>query len=193
MYPVSKGATLRVSADERRHRFEALYAANQVALLGYVLRRTGNTDDAADVLAETFLTAWRRLDDVPAGAQARLWLFGTARRVLANHRRGERRRTALADRLRHDLAASYRQPELGGEAAEIAAAFGCLPEADRELLALAGWEGLDPGQISQVLGCSRNAARIRLHRARRRFATELASGALDRARVRSRVTNGDLA
>jgi RNA polymerase sigma factor (sigma-70 family) len=184
---------LRASPDERRRRFEVLYAANHVPLLGYVLRRTDNTDDAADVLAETFLAAWRRLDDVPAGPQARLWLFGTARRVLANYRRGERRRTALADRLRQDLSASYRQPELGGEAAEIAAAFSCLPEADRELLALAGWEGLDPGKISQVLGCSRNAARIRLHRARRRFAAELARGVPDRPGVRSRVTNGDLA
>ncbi len=184
---------MTASPDERRHRFEALYAANHLPLLGYILRRTGNADDAADVLAETFLAAWRRLDDVPSGAQAKLWLFGTARRVLANHRRGERRRTALADRLRQDLAASYQQPDLGGELAQIAAAFGCLPESDRELLALAGWEGLDPGQIAQVLGCSRNAVRVRLHRARRRFTAELARGVPDQARVRSRVTNGDLA
>jgi RNA polymerase sigma factor (sigma-70 family) len=190
---VSEGVTLPTSLDERRHRFEAMYEANHVALLGYLLRRTDNTDDAADALAETFLTAWRRLDDVPGGAQARLWLYGTARRVLANYRRGERRRIALADRLREDLAASYRPPEFFGEAAEIAAAFGSLPEADRELLALAGWEGLDAGELAQVLGCSRNAARIRLHRARRRLAAELARGNPDLGQLASRVTNGDLA
>jgi RNA polymerase sigma-70 factor (ECF subfamily) len=44
-----------------------------------VLRRTDNADDAADVIAETFLTAWRRLDEIPAGDQARLWLYGVAR------------------------------------------------------------------------------------------------------------------
>ena len=61
-------------------------------MLGYALRRTDNTDDAADVLAETFLVAWRRPDEIPPGPQARLWLYGTARRVLANQRRAERRR-----------------------------------------------------------------------------------------------------
>jgi DNA-directed RNA polymerase specialized sigma24 family protein len=102
MWRVSKGATLRYpqpgGPDERRHRFEELYAANCGPILGYVLRRTDNPDDAADVIAETFLTAWRRLDAVPPGDEARLWLYGVARRVLANYRRGERRRAVLADR-----------------------------------------------------------------------------------------------
>ena len=76
-------------ADQRRHRFEAVYAAYHGPVLGYVLRRTGNPDDAADVLADTFLTAWRRLEDLPPEPAARLWLYGVARRVLANHRRGD--------------------------------------------------------------------------------------------------------
>jgi RNA polymerase sigma factor (sigma-70 family) len=163
-----------VPPGERRQRFEDVYAANHAPLFGYVLRRTDNCDDAADVIAETFLTAWRRLDDVPAGDAARLWLYGVARRTLANHRRGERRRGALADRLRADLAAAAPPAQFTGELADVARAFRRLAEPDRELLALAGWEGLDPGQIAATLGCSRNAARIRLHRARRRFSAELA-------------------
>ena len=59
------------------------------------------------------------------------------------------------------------------ELASVAAAFAQLREEDRELLALAAWEELDPGEIATVLACSRNAARIRLHRARRRLAREL--------------------
>src|SRR5262245_59843684 len=90
--------------DERRRRFEQVYTNCRDPVLGYVVRRTGDVHDAADVLAETFLIAWRRLDDVPAGDRARPWLMGVARRVLANHRRGERRRTALGDRLRTELA-----------------------------------------------------------------------------------------
>jgi RNA polymerase sigma factor (sigma-70 family) len=174
MYPVSKGAHVPSPPDNRRRRFDELYAAHHQQVLGYLLRRTESTDDAADVFAETFLAAWRRLDDLPDGQQARMWLYGTARRTLANHRRGERRRTALAERLRADLAGSHQPPEYTGELAEISAAFRGLPERDRELLALVAWEGLDPGQIAIVLGCSRNAARIRLHRARRRLADELA-------------------
>ena len=160
--------------DERRQRFEEVYAANRGPILGYVLRRTGNPHDAADVLAETFLTAWRRLDDVPPGDQARLWLYGVARRVLANQQRGEHRRSELADRLRAELTTAYQAPEYAGELAGIAAAFRGLPETDRELLALVGWEGLDNGQVAAVLGCSRNAVRIRLHRARRRLASAIA-------------------
>jgi RNA polymerase sigma factor (sigma-70 family) len=193
MCPVSKGAVLPsppiAAQDERQRRFEAVYAAHRGPILGYVVRRTENGDDAADIIAETFMTAWRRLDDLPPEPQARLWLYGVARRVLANHHRGERRRSALADRLRADLTAAYRPPEYTGELADVARAFRSLPDADRELLALTAWEGLDHGQIAVVLGCSRNAVRIRVHRARRRLAGELAHRS---AQPGAHVPNGDL-
>ena len=163
----------RTDPAARQVRFEAVYAANQVSILGYALRRTTCPDDAADILAETFLTAWRRLDELPSGDEARLWLYGVARRVLANFYRGERRRSALADRLRAELSYSYVPPELTGETARLAGALRRLPEQDRELLTLAAWEGLDYGQIAVVFGCSRNAVRIRLYRARQRLAKEL--------------------
>jgi RNA polymerase sigma factor (sigma-70 family) len=204
MYPVSKGALVPsprdARDDQRQRRFDELYEANQQAILGYLLRRTESTEDAADVFAETFLTAWRRLDDLPPGPQARLWLYGTARRVLANYRRGTRRRLALADRLRADLEISFLSAEPAGELAAISAAFRRLPEPDRELLALVAWEGLDPGQIAAVLDCSRNAARIRLHRARRRLAVELdrssvtpESGRTTDVPARAFAANGDIA
>jgi RNA polymerase sigma factor (sigma-70 family) len=159
--------------DDMRRRFEQVYAAHRTAILGYALRRTNSADDAADVIAETFLTAWRRIDEMPTGEAARPWLYGVARRVLANQRRGEQRRSALGDRLRYELAAEPydHQPPRGMEG--VAVAFRSLCDPDREILTLAGWEDLDPGQIAVVLGCSRNAARIRLHRARRRFADAL--------------------
>lgn len=159
--------------SERHRRFEQVYADNHAAVLGYVLRRTRDPDDSADVIAETFLTAWRRLDDIPAGEAARPWLYGVARRLLANHRRGKRRRLALGERLRSELIAARSVLEPPPVPDGIAAAFRGLADADREILTLAGWEGLDAGQIAVVLGCSGNAARIRLHRARRRFAQAL--------------------
>jgi RNA polymerase sigma-70 factor (ECF subfamily) len=167
----------QAGTTERQARFEALYAANHAPILGYALRRTASPDDAADILAETFLAAWRRLGEVPAGDEARLWLYGVARRVLANHYRGERRRSALTGRLRAELASSYVPPEFDGEPARIARALRRLPERQRELLALNAWEGLDYGEIATVLGCSRNAVRIRLHRARASLAAELAGAA----------------
>jgi RNA polymerase sigma factor (sigma-70 family) len=157
----------------RLGRFRAVYDGNYNRVLGYALRRTGSREDAEDVVAETFLTAWRRLEQIPAGAEARLWLYGVARNTLSNQRRGERRRVRLAGTLQSAASRSTRSDD---EVAGVAAALARLGDGDRELLTLAAWEGLDPGEIATVLGCSRNAARIRLHRARRRFARELERG-----------------
>jgi RNA polymerase sigma factor (sigma-70 family) len=160
-------------AGSRRDRFQAVYEANYHRVLGYALRRL-DRDDAGDVVAETFLVAWRRLDDVPNGDAARLWLYGTARRVLANQQRARRRRERLSERIRADLVPEGQPAPADPDVDAASAAFARLRADERELLALVAWEGLDAGEIAQVYGCSRNAARIRVHRARRRFARELA-------------------
>jgi RNA polymerase sigma factor (sigma-70 family) len=160
--------TSRPDEAERRERFRAVYEENYAPILGYALRRT-RADEAQDVVAETFLVAWRRLDDVPAH-EARLWLYGTARRVLANRARSERRRGRLDARLREQPVVTHTDAHQGGT---VAAAFARLRPDERELLSLVAWEGLDTEEISRVLGCSANAVRVRLHRARRKLAREL--------------------
>jgi len=160
-----------VSDDAGRiERFRAIYDANYAAILGYALRRAPH-DDALDVVAESFLVAWRRLDDVPVGDDARLWLYATARRVLSNRARSQRRRERLAARLRDRSREQGREPEL--ERGRVASAFGRLSVVERELLALVAWEGLSTTEVARVLGCSTNAVRIRLYRARRNLAREL--------------------
>lgn len=151
-------------------RFGQLYREQGRAILGYALRRVDDPEDAADVVAETFLVAWRRLGEVPVDAGARLWLYAVARRVIANLNRSERRRTRLGERLSETLRtelATRRAPS--GEAAEALRAIGELGDEDRELLLLVSWEGLSPAQVAKVLGVSALAARSRLHRARRRL------------------------
>ncbi|MDX2972071.1 RNA polymerase sigma factor [Kribbella solani] len=171
--PVSEDAVHDPPLDDRRQRFEEVFGTHREAVLGYLLRRTGSSHDAADLLSDTFVIAWRRLEEVPAGDQTRPWLFGVARRVLANHRRGEVRRMALTYKLRDELTdTSVPGPEFSDADSTMARAFRALPEPDRELLTLVAWEDLSTAQIATVLGCSRNAVRIRLFRARRRF-TEL--------------------
>lgn len=149
-------------------RFATLFDATHVALLGYAVRRVADPADAADVVAETFLVAWRRLEDVPPGDQARPWLFGVARRVLANHHRGERRRVALADRLRDSLHQSVPPPEVR-EPSIVERAVERLGADDRELLRLLAWEELARDEIALVMGLSRATVRVRLHRARVRL------------------------
>jgi RNA polymerase sigma factor (sigma-70 family) len=170
------------SYSNRRAQFRAVYDANYHRVLGYVLRRTATRDDAEDVVAETFLTAWRRLEQMPPAFGARPWLYGIARNVLANHGRSERRRGRLTDRLYGESVPSSQETHADGDVAWVAAAFARLGDDDRELLALAAWEGLDAGEIAAVVGCSRNAARIRLHRARRRLARELQGNDVGAAR-----------
>src|SRR5665213_362236 len=91
-------------------RFERLYGQTYAAVVGYVLRRAIDPADAADVVAETYLTLWRRLGELPQRADARLWLYGVARRVLANRRRSADRSTALWVRLTDDFATVARHP-----------------------------------------------------------------------------------
>jgi RNA polymerase sigma-70 factor (ECF subfamily) len=160
--------------------FTAVYSATYKPLLGYALRRCDSPEDAADVVAETFAIAWRRAAEMPAGDQARLWLYGVAHRVLANHRRGVRRNTIKAAALRAELSAGAPlRPAPEGDDSAIAEVFRGLPDRDRELLALVAWEGLSNAEIATVLGCSRNAVSIRLHRARKRLARALRSAGID--------------
>lgn len=167
------GRTDTTTAD--RERFELLFDRHRRAVLGYALRRVEQPADAADVLAETFLVAWRRLGKVPQD-DPRPWLLAVARRVLANHRRGSRRRDGLAERLRQELTANVpaRAGAFGGIDSEsdrgrLASALAGLRDGDREIVLLAGWEELEPAQIAVVLGIGPEAARSRLHRARARL------------------------
>lgn len=163
--------TLPRSLAERR--FERLYRDHARDILGYALRRCPDPDDAADAVAETFLVAWRRLPEVPLGEEGRLWLYGTARLVVANQRRGERRRNRLTEQLRGELRRQLPAEPAEGPT-EILRALAALKEPDRELLMLVGWEGFTPAQAARVLGVTPLAARSRLHRARRRLRVRLA-------------------
>lgn len=169
--------------DRDRAGFESVYTAHYELILAYALRRTESRDDAADVVAETFLTAWRRQDQAPQGPDVRLWLYGIARRVLANQIRGARRRERLGARLLqvgavapdHDSrpAAAIAETRVG-----IAHAFARLKDDDRDLLTLVATEGLSAAEAARVWGCTATTIRVRLYRARARFARELAAEGL---------------
>lgn len=151
---------------ERRERFERLFADHYEAVLAYALRRA-ERGAAEDVAAETFTVAWRRLEEVPR--DARPWLFGVARRVLSDQRRSQRRRASLQAR----LAAQPAPNPSSARSIGVLPALARLREQDRELLLLIAWEGLEPAEAARALGLSRIAARVRLHRARKRLAAEL--------------------
>ena len=150
---------------------DELFVAHYSEVLGYILRRAP-VSGAEDVLAETFLVAWRRADSVPDDALP--WLLGVARRVLANQRRGDLRRDALTSRRKARSSQPQWEPPavLDGDLADALAA---LPERQREALLLSAWQGLDARRGAAVVGCSPAAFRVRLHRARSQVAAKLAT------------------
>lgn len=147
--------------EDRRQHFERLYREYGPAVLAYALRRA-DREAAQDSVAETFVVVWRRFDRLPH--EPLPWLYGIARRTLANQRRAQRRRDLLTTRL-----ASTEQPTHDEGDGRVLAALASLGRTDRELLMLVAWEGLTPTQAATALGCSANACRIRLHRARRKL------------------------
>ncbi|MDQ1436694.1 MAG: hypothetical protein QOK43_323 [Acidimicrobiaceae bacterium] len=153
-------------AETERGGFEALYARFADHVFRYAVRRSANEADAEDVLAETFAVCWRRLGDVPAGKELP-WLYGVARRVLANQRRSSGRLDRLRARLQSEQIVGRSGTAEDGMALDV---LDRLPEGDQEVLRLALWEGLAPSEIAVVLGVTENAVYIRLHRARQRFA-----------------------
>lgn len=164
------------SVGSDRARFENVYGETRVPILGYLVRRTANPDDAADLLAEVYLIAWRRIDDLPPGDEARLWLFGVARRVLANHHRRMRTETGLALALRDELRFIGRDSADAGDsqAEAVRAALAELGSRDRELLTLSAWEGLTPVEMAKMLGRPAGLVRVQLHRARNRLRGSIA-------------------
>jgi RNA polymerase sigma-70 factor (ECF subfamily) len=158
-------------------RFRSLYEAHRRDVLAYFLRRL-DAASAEDCAEEVFLTAWRRLGDVPMGQGARPWLFGVAHNVLANQRRSRRRRRRLIGRLQTEPAKAQTGPE--AEVVRRVARNGVnealeqLSRSDREILRLAYWEELPHREIGHILGCSTGAVDVRLHRATRRLGKGLA-------------------
>ena len=161
----------------RRAKMDALFTAHAADVYAFALRRTSRTA-AQDVVSETFLVAWRRFDSVPDAP--RPWLLGVARRVLANQRRMDGRQIAVRTRLGSPkpMASQQDAPELAESAAQtsdsnVLAALAALTPSERDAITLVAWDGLTAEEAAIVLGCSRAAFYVRMHRARRRLAAAL--------------------
>ncbi len=170
--------------DGGRHRFEKVYVDHYDAVLRYCLRRT-DREDALDATAETFAIAWRRRSDVPTGRELP-WLYGVARRVLANQRRSVNRRQSAFSDLRVLPDGSFPEPEpqliRNEEISDVVSALARLKADDQEVIRLAGWEELGREELALAMDCTPNAVTKRLNRALDRLAREL--GVAERSRGR---------
>lgn len=157
-----------MASRDLESRVERLIETSTPALLAYFLRRTSDPADAADLLGDTLLVIWRKAKALPADdAEARLWIFGVARRVLAGQRRGQQRRNALQDRLRAQLAVSGWEPD--ADRIDLAAALRELSAVDQEIIRLVHWDGFSQAEAAQLLGLPEGTLRSRHHRARQKL------------------------
>ncbi|MGW4461519.1 RNA polymerase sigma factor [Micromonospora sp. NPDC004704] len=149
--------------------FTGIYTDHYAHIVSYGQRRLGDPEASAELAQEVFVIAWRRRAEVPARTLP--WLYGVARRLLANHWRARR---AAPDVLPIVDEERLWQPVPSGPEASVAvtdlrAALGTLTDLDQEILRLVGWEELTVSEAAQVLGCTRTTAAVRLHRARKRL------------------------
>jgi RNA polymerase sigma factor (sigma-70 family) len=159
-----------------RETFERLYRVHAGTVKTYAMRRLGSEPAADEIVSDVFLVLWRRLEEVPDDPLP--WLLGVARNAVANHHRSERRAVALSARIaglaeRPGAAAAAPATGLLDRDAPVLTALAQLSARDQELLLLVAWEGLEPAQLATVLGISHTAAKVRLHRARRRLTAKL--------------------
>ena len=144
---------------------ETALTAASPSLLAYLQRRVG-FNDAPDLLGETMVIAWRRVKDLPDDPErARMWLFGIARGTLLNHSRGERRRWALADRIRVSTGTNSVSPA-SDEGAEVRDAIARLAPDRAELVRLVHWDRLSLVEAAEHLGISASTARSRYAKAK---------------------------
>ncbi|MFI7430463.1 RNA polymerase sigma factor [Micromonospora sp. NPDC049836] len=150
--------------------FTSLYVAEYANVVRYGLRRLADADASAELAQEVFVVAWRRRQEVPDRGLP--WLYGVARRLLANHWRSRRGAPDVLPSTGADLAgvAGSSGADATVGVTDVLAALTVLNELDQEILRLVGWEELTVSEAAQVLGCTRATAAVRLHRARRRLA-----------------------
>lgn len=143
----------------------AAFEASASDLLAYLSRRA-NADDAPDLLGEAMIVAWRRVEELPADPErARMWLFGIARGTLQNHARGERRRWALADRIRGHFREDATAPAADA-GSEVRDAIDRLEPDLAELVRLVHWDRLSLTDAAELLGIPASTARGRYQRAK---------------------------
>jgi RNA polymerase sigma-70 factor (ECF subfamily) len=176
------------STTDAEQRYRRLFADYHRDIFAYCRRRT-DAQTAADCAAQTFLTAWRRIDDVPGGDASLPWLYGVARKTLANEFRSARRRRRVNDSLRANPPAADPPPEVlvvrREQDQQVLRAMASLRARDREVLQLALWEELPHAAIAELLGCSTQAVTQRIYRATRQVCKEYQR--LDEGRGLSRV------
>ncbi|MDR2704027.1 MAG: RNA polymerase sigma factor [Cellulomonadaceae bacterium] len=150
--------------NQARARFTELWLTQHSAVAKFAARRV-DPDLVDDIIAETFMIAWQKVELIPTHEKP--WLLTIAQNVIATRTRAKGRQHSLALRVATEPETIHFPDELAISRVHIAQAWQKLTEAEREVLALTAWDGLSVAEAAQVLGCLRSTFSVRLTRARR--------------------------
>jgi RNA polymerase sigma-70 factor (ECF subfamily) len=162
-------------ANDDEARFVDVYRRYGRDIQAYCARRTDGSE-VADAVADTFLVAWRRIDQIPEGEAALLWLYAVAYRVISHQWRHKARSRRLMQRLQGLANVDSFSPDVvllrGEEHRQVLLAAARLRPIDQEILRLTLWEELPHADVAVVLGIAITAVKERAYRARRNLAAE---------------------
>jgi RNA polymerase sigma-70 factor (ECF subfamily) len=180
--------------------FGALFDEHATAVYNHAYRLTGNWSTAEDVVSLTFLEAWRlRAKIQPVGDSLKPWLLGIATNCARNVQRSRRRYEAALGRLAPPEVVPDFAQELAGRLDDawtlevVKTAMAALRQAEREVLALCVWSGLDYASAAEALGIPVGTVRSRLARARKKLAKaaqEIMRPETEPARARGQLIGG---
>ncbi|GII29398.1 hypothetical protein Pmi06nite_28400 [Planotetraspora mira] len=169
------GFRARVRAGDETA-FVVLFREHGTAVYNHCFRLTGDWSVAEDCTSLVFLETWRLREKVePEGSSLLPWLLGIATNVVHRRRRVARRHQALMERMpAPGLLPDFADEVVGRledqeKIAAVRQVLERLPKADRDVLALCAWAGLDYAAAAQALGVPVGTVRSRLSRARRRL------------------------
>jgi RNA polymerase sigma-70 factor (ECF subfamily) len=145
--------------------FTRFFESHYRDIAGYVSRRVP-TADVDDVVAQVFTVAWRRFSSVPSPPEDRLYLFGVARRCVADARRSDHRQLRLHSQLVEASPRTLNSPVTDSRYDLVLEAMSRLPELDQEALHLILWDNLKHEEAAVVMECSVAAFESRYRRAR---------------------------
>jgi RNA polymerase sigma-70 factor (ECF subfamily) len=160
--------------------FEELYRAHAGRLYSLILRMSGSTHDAEDLLQEVFLTAYRKLDSFRGESTLGTWLYRLAMNHCLDFLRGRQMRMARATDSLDDEGA----PEPAGSVPRVPSAItkldleraiAGLPDGCRAAFVLHDVEGLEHREIARVLGVSEGTSKSQVHKARMKLRTALSA------------------
>lgn len=162
---------------QRNEAFRRFFDEHWGAVRRHIECVVADDGEVAELVSETFLTAWARLK--PSRPMGRIWLLRAAERTLKARTTRVKTRRSVLDAVRHGISGRAKPPGYATRDG-VLRALGVLTARERRIIMLTYWDGLTVGDVAELMHGSRSRVRKALGRAQERLRTELGlEGSID--------------